>query len=328
MKNYRVSDISRTTSHLALTLSPHYDEDRIEHWAGQYAAISFKNNGRRSPVRCFSIVSSPTSRNLQFAMRISGKFTNKLAGLQIGDDIYVQGPFGDFVLDPADQAIVMLAAGIGITPFMSMLRYAADTKSKLPITLVYANSTEDDIPFYDELRSLQAQNYNIRVIFAVSNGANDPGRSIYGGRIDENLIRRVVGGRFKPYTFFLCGPPNFTKDMHIILQNNGVHSDSIITESFTQSYGVNWNVNKLSIPHVTYALTGLTFLAGFAAIMAIDLILYVPKVSANSGSTSTNSSAAITPSSNSSNGNSSTPTSSSANNSSTSNNTNTQPTTN
>src|SRR5665213_1716250 len=95
---------------------------------GQYAAISFMHNNRPTPARCFSITSSPTEQGLlQFGIRVHGNFTKTaMQSLIPGSKVIIEGPFGNFVFNAErDRSALMLAGGIGITPFISMLRYAA-----------------------------------------------------------------------------------------------------------------------------------------------------------------------------------------------------------
>lgn len=280
MKNYVVTRVEKHPTYHVLSVQPRDESDRIDFWPGQYAAIAFKSGLRLSPMRSFSIVSSPHDAELQFAMRRHGKFTRKIARLQPGHDVKVQGPFGNFVFDPSDSNIIMLAAGIGITPFMSMLRHAVKSGMTTPITLVYATSSADDIPFYDELIELQAQKKNLRVIFVVKQGIRDQVNNIYVGRVDENFLNRLTGQRWRPFTYFICGPHGFTKSLQNVLINNEVDPERIITESFTQSSSHSWGLSKMSIPSMTYLVTAFTMLIGIAFIMALDLVRFIPKAQA------------------------------------------------
>src|SRR5579864_688597 len=101
MKVYKVKHKQFLGSHtLLLTLEPRRQKDILRFYPGQYAAIGFKT-GRPTPMRCFSIVSSPNNSNeLQFAMRVQGNFTQTASNLEVGDEALVHGPFGSFVIDP------------------------------------------------------------------------------------------------------------------------------------------------------------------------------------------------------------------------------------
>lgn len=246
-----------------------------------------------SPMRCFSLVSSPNSYDLQFAMRVEGDFTRQITTLEPGERIRLRGPFGDFVLDPVDKRVVLLAAGIGITPFISMLRHAAETGSSTPFTLLYANRSADAIPFYDELEALRHKNPNMRVAYIVSEGATDPEHGIYRGRINEDLLQKVTNSKFHGISYFICGPSHFTRSLESVLLANRVDPSRVITESFTQKTKLSWNPRNLSATSLTYAVTGLALLSSIGLVMVADLSRYIPKVSALAATTNSSSAASL-----------------------------------
>jgi ferredoxin-NADP reductase len=91
--------------------------------------------------RTFSVASAPHEDTVQVATRMRDTaFKRVLGALAIGTPVKLRGPMGNFVLpDDAAQPVVLLAGGIGITPFMSMLRHEDHTSSKRPRVLFYAN---------------------------------------------------------------------------------------------------------------------------------------------------------------------------------------------
>ena len=150
-----------------LILQPKRKRDALSFYPGQYACIGFRQGGRPTPMRCFSIVSSPNDQErLQFVIQRQGRFTSSIARLRPGKVVTVRGPFGDFVIDEQyDRNIVMLAGGIGITPFISTLRYATEVGLSTPITLLYSCRGRDGIPFLDELTALEKRNPHLRILF-------------------------------------------------------------------------------------------------------------------------------------------------------------------
>lgn len=268
---------------LLLTLAPKRKKDAFAFYPGQYAAIGFKRNGRPSPMRCFSIVSSPHNPEaVQFAMRVQGHFTAAMSKLQQNDTVFLHGPFGDFVVDDRyDKNIVMLAGGIGVTPFMSMARYAADANSQAPMTLLYSCSYPDDIPFMDELLELEKRNPRFKVVFFITRGSVDKLQNIrcLAGRIDENRLQQLTGGNYGRFTYFVCGPKQFTKSLRNTLQANEVTADRIITEEFTPSTSAAsvTTMPRYSITRWTYGLTGATLVIATSFFMVLDLARFVPK---------------------------------------------------
>jgi len=324
MKQYNVKSTSSIGSNtLLLTLQPKNPKDILEFYPGQYAAIGFKRNSRPSPMRCFSVVSAPNSvGELQFALRVQGKFTRVLAELQPGSKVFVHGPFGNFVIDEQfDRNVVMMAGGIGVTPFVSMARHAAQAKLPIPITLLYSCQSQDDIPFYEELLWLEKQNPYFRVGFFVTNGDVNKltGGRIYRGRIDEKRIRELTQGQYNRFTYFICGPKHFMKGMKHILTDNQTESHRIVTEEFTPASPLSQALApKDSLSRWTYAFSGASLVFGVALIMILDLVRVIPRtVSAQasqqattSQNSSSSSSTDLSPSTTSSSSSVTTPTTS------------------
>lgn len=281
MHKYFVSDNQYLTpTTLLLTLKKDRADSRpFSFQPGQYAAISFKHGGRPSPARCFSIVSSPTDPGtLQFSMRIKGHFTNGLARLKADDVVRVRGPFGGFVFDSEHNTdTVMLAGGIGITPIMSMIRFATDTNLTNKITLLYSCQNQDDVPFIDQLKTLEKRNPQFKVMFMIGQGPIDKlaGHYVASGRITPEIIDQATGNSYKSKSFFICGPPPFMKGMTSILQDKGATNNQIMTEAFSQ--GPNNQTGKIrSWPLNMYVLSGVGVALGSFVVMVSDLLKTLP----------------------------------------------------
>ncbi len=270
---------------LLLTLQPKSQKDRFNFRPGQYAALGFTRNGRPSVMRCFSIVSSPTNQNeLQFAMRIYGDFTHAIAELPVGVEVFVRGPFGNFVTSSTRaRNLILMTGGIGVTPFMSMIRTATIQHSAVPTMLLYSVQSQHNIPFYDELLQLEQQNPNFRVFFFVTDGEVDTltTKRVVQGRIALSHVRQLTGGYLSQYGYFICGPGGFMSAMKQMLSQNGVSAARIITEEFTPTSSLVAPVDALapkrSAPFWTYGLTSVTMVMGVLFIMVLDLVTNVPK---------------------------------------------------
>ena len=282
MKKFTITENRFLSSDVfLLTLKAQRSQDALMHTPGQYAAISFKVNGRPTPARCFSIVSAPNNQGiLQFAIKLSGDFTHTAAGLQAGAEVMVQGPFGEFVVDRQyDRNIVMLAGGIGITPFISMIRHSATSRSPIPITLLYSCQSQKNIPFFDELVEIASTNKHINVI---TDGAatTSLGAQIFNGRINEAVILNATRGKTNASTYFMCGPAGFMNGMHDILIRKGVFEENIVSEAFTQgATGRAAQANKATSRSI-YTFAGAALVLGVAFIMLLDVVRAVPKIAA------------------------------------------------
>lgn len=283
MKRYTIKRTEVRGGILHLSLEPKRTRDRFKFYPGQYAVIGFSTpNGRRSPMRCFSITSSLGGNDLQFGIRVGGRFTNTLKDLPVGTGMFVQGPFGNFVIDKGDSNVVMLAGGIGITPFMSMVRSLTHEESSLPVTLLYSYRTWKDMPFRQELKSLKQLNPKLRVFSFITDELSVPEKeaNVLKGMIKNEHIKQVTSGKFAQSTYFLCGPKPFMESMESLLKDNGVQEDRIITESFTQSSKVYFG-SGLSVQRMTYAFASALLVVGIVGVSYIDLSRYIPRAQAD-----------------------------------------------
>src|SRR5437870_12954073 len=118
--------------------------------------------------RPMSLASSPTRPNLEYAVRTSeSPFKRAFTSLRHGDNVRLQGPLGDFVLEE-DRPAVLLAAGIGITPLKGIAEYAADMSLPYERRLLYSNSSEEEIAYRGDLEELERRNPHLRVIHTLT----------------------------------------------------------------------------------------------------------------------------------------------------------------
>ena len=280
MHTYTVESAEKITpSTLLLTLNRDETERPLAFQAGQYAAISYERHGKQSVSRCFSIVSSPTEQHtLQFSMRLRGKFTTSISRLQKGDIVYVTGPFGGFVFDTTnDKKAFFLAGGIGITPFMSIIRYLATLNADNDITLLYSCSNQEDVPFVKELLEINNRHPNLKVIFIVGSGPTDklPTPLVQTGRISVELLDKVTAKNYQNTRFFICGPPVFMKPMASLLYKQGAAKNKVLTEAFTQSSPRQTSILR-SWPANFYALGAIGLALGSVIVMVSDLLRELP----------------------------------------------------
>lgn len=232
---------------------------------GQYVMVSYKNEKGVVPDKhAFSIASAPSQKDrLTLGIKILGNFTQGIAKLKVGDDIFVSGPFGDFVFDDKKHKdLVMIAGGIGITPFMSAMRYATDTGLPNKLSLLYSNRTLAGTLFMQEIREMQERNANLRALFSVTDEAL-PGNApdIIGERLSGQVISETLGG-FDGKTFFLCGPKGFMEAMKNELRVRGATADQIAMEEFSMIPDSGFWVRMKNLSYAT-GFAGLAMLLPF-----------------------------------------------------------------
>jgi len=156
----------------------------------------------------FSIVSAPFEGDLVVATRMRDTaFKRALKSLPIGSRAKLVGPFGSLILhgDRARPA-VFIAGGIGITPFMSILRQAAKDQMPQQLSLLYSNRRPEDAAFLAELQQLERQNKNFRLVATMTEmSASERPWEGETGLIDRQLLKRAVGDLSAPI-YYLVGP--------------------------------------------------------------------------------------------------------------------------
>jgi len=176
--------------------------------AGQFVNLFLAVDGVRTS-RPYTISSSPARRayiDITVRRMTSGFVSQYLCDrAAVGDQFELSDPAGCFYHDPIVDTgrLVFLAGGCGITPFMSMVRNATDTKENLDMHLIYGNRIPDDVIFRDELAGLASVMENLKVDAVISEPPD--GYSGLTGFLDAQMIERLVGD-VKDKTFFVCGP--------------------------------------------------------------------------------------------------------------------------
>jgi ferredoxin-NADP reductase len=161
-------------------------------------------------------------------------FKRVLQRVPLGIEVKMEGPFGDLRLHHADRPAVLLAGGIGITPFRSILVEAIGG-GPLPyrVVLFHANRRPRDAPFADELQALERADPKLTFVptmtaMAGSSQAWDGER----GHIDAAMLGRHLDGIGNPI-FYIAGPAGMVQASRTTLVTSGVDEDDIRTEEFT-----------------------------------------------------------------------------------------------
>lgn len=211
--------------------------------AGQWFEITFPSSDPKEPwEHHFSHSDSPSEGWLEFTTRMRGSaFKNALDALPLGSEVQLEGPYGAFVMPPDVERAAFLAGGIGITCVRSILRWVCDTCSvggsaaERPdlalreIVLLFANRSEDAIPFEAELKEFTEGIPGFRVVHVLS----QPGESWQGyrGHLDLEILTRELSGP-ETWHYFVSGPPSFDQTMQEMLLSWGIKAESIQVERF------------------------------------------------------------------------------------------------
>ena len=205
---------------------------------GQFVnlAVSVKE-GAPLVARPYSMSSTPTNKqHLSLTYKIvdrEGSFSQLLKKLRPGDRVFITGPFGVFTLDPSKHKdVIMIAGGVGITPFHSMVSYCTEKGLANKLTLLYSNKTHEDVIFYKELMELEKRNPNFRCVCTVSREDGSEGWTGMRGRFDAEAIKSHAGGSLEGKYFMICGSNAFVKAFKDLLLGMGIAKDHVLYELF------------------------------------------------------------------------------------------------
>ncbi len=185
--------------------------------------------------RAFSLASAPFDPDLMIATRMRDTaFKRVLRKTPAGLELKIDGPSGSFVLHRrAERPAVFLAGGIGITPFLSIIREAAHDKAPHQIYLFYSNRRPEDAAFLDGLTEAAKQNSNFHLIATMT----EMGKSHREWKGETGFINKEMLAKHLPTLegpiYYLAGPPAMVAAMRRMLTEAGVDEDDIRTEEFS-----------------------------------------------------------------------------------------------
>jgi len=184
---------------------------------------------RRSP---YCIVSAPNDeRTFQLLVRLvpEGPVSIYLASLGVGDVISFRGPSGrSMVPKEGDEELVLLATGVGVGPFLSLVHHLHAIGLERQITLYWGLRLADDICLLDELAELS--HVNPRFSYRISLSQPPPGWDGLHGRITESVppLLGTLGGR----RFYLVGNGAMIEELAVVLSDLGVDGSFIYEEVY------------------------------------------------------------------------------------------------
>ncbi|MDE4915199.1 molybdopterin-dependent oxidoreductase [Methylobacterium sp. 092160098-2] len=212
---------------------------------GQHITLRLAGPEGMSPVRCYSLSRATDGASYRISVKLArgadeavGRMSGLLHGAADGIAIDVQAPKGAFHLPTAEAGeatAVLVAAGIGITPLLSMIYETADSDRPRPIHLLYGVRSSADHAFRDELADLERRTPTLRVTTFYSAGVPvvpDAGSDVRTGRV---TVADVLAVATPGAQIYLCGPAAMVEALTTGLEQAGVDGRRIYTEEFGPS---------------------------------------------------------------------------------------------
>lgn len=200
----------------------------------QVTLIDPPKTDAKGSTREFTIASAPHEDELMIAMRLrDSAFKDFLKGAPPGTAVTISEADGDLVLHrDTSRPAVLVAGGIGITPFLSIARHAVRESLQHPLYLFYSNWRPELAAFLTELEQMQDANPQYRLIATMTEpqAAAQPW-SGETGVIGPELLRRHLPDLSSPI-YYLAGPPAMALAMLDMLQDLGIDDDAIKSAEF------------------------------------------------------------------------------------------------
>lgn len=244
----KVDAITRLTSDAVSVSFALPKGERLQYKAGQYITITkWVGNGQQT--RCYSLCSTPNKGALEIGVRHTSKglvsgFINQT--LKVGDELIVQGPFGNFIYPSAlsinTETLVLIAGGSGITPVLSILETALSQPNHRHIRLIYACRDTQSIMFFKHIQSLAtAHSSTLTVNYIIENNPDNFG---YTGRLNHEILDRLLRSLNAdhvndednlPAEFYICGPEGMKNSVVSGLALRNVPASHINIEEFVST---------------------------------------------------------------------------------------------
>ena len=237
-RQVRVAKIHKESDSVtSFVLTPIDGQDFPVFQAGQFVVLRLLVDPAKPPIlRSYSLSDLPAVDHFRISVKSewNGIGSSFLCNhTQEGDVLEVSAPRGIFALRPSQNPVVLLSAGVGATPVMSMLHALAAEGSQQEIWWIFGSRNRADHPFAEESRSLLKQLVHGRGYIVYSRPAAIDRIGIdfdAPGHIDIALLERIDVPQNSD--FYLCGPPSFLQSMRNGLRSWGVPDENVHTEIF------------------------------------------------------------------------------------------------
>lgn len=204
--------------------------DQITTWeAGEYVMVTIDRTDDHHP---FSICRIHNDNTAEITFKVFGNFTRKFSRVKAGQPLYLAGPYGSAnkMVEYHKEDLVLLAGGIGITPFRCIIYRLLERKDPRTIYLFYCVSDQDYFAFDDEFTALARQYSNFKYLKMCARPCTDT--AVVQGYISDTVIEQVVGDMTK-CSYVICGPDAMLAAANVLLRGKRVPRYQIHKEEFS-----------------------------------------------------------------------------------------------
>lgn len=228
--SYLVSNVCEIANNVVeVTLKP--TKAGIYPGVGQFVYLQRDRFGEAHPYTVTDY--NYDTKELSVAVKDLGVTSGKMQQVKIGEDIYIDGPYGVFgdqlEAGAKEGPIVLIAGGIGVTAFKRFLKRTAAGATKNPVHFIYACDYERDIAYRAEFQNYATENEQLKYTEVLAFEDEWKGEQ---GFVTGELLSRVVKGDLKQYSYYLCGPPIMIEKIEAALLEVGVKPEQLNHELF------------------------------------------------------------------------------------------------
>ncbi|GAA4886895.1 2Fe-2S iron-sulfur cluster-binding protein [Flaviramulus aquimarinus] len=237
--NFYINKIIReSTTIKSFYLKPKEECELEDYQPGQFVTVRVKTRSGEVVTRNYTLSDAPNGDNLRLTIKreTKGQMSRYFHDvLQVGDEIEVSAPMGDFHLNTKSTSpIVLISGGVGITPMISMLEYVSANQRDREIHFLHSSLDKNVQPFIKRLNDLKTANPNLKLSIYHSTPLKTEKSGLdydFEGFIDKDGLSRTVS---QDSNYFLCGPSGFMNAMYDHLVDLNVPEEDILYEFFGQ----------------------------------------------------------------------------------------------
>ncbi len=216
-------------THNVVTLKLSCEEGLPKYCSGQFITVYFDDTGNAEG-KAYTISSSPSEEALNITVKGVGQFSYRLCAMKNGDIVEASLPYGYFYSESPNTSLVMIAGGMGVAPFRSMIMDSLAKNPTRKLALFISNKKIEDSIFSSEFEKAQSSSEYLKVYNYLTQEDSVPQEAVKGRIPVEDIINQTK--HMHDREFLICGSIPFVRDFWKGLKQTGLPEETIYTEAF------------------------------------------------------------------------------------------------